>query len=84
MGQKLMDAVTRLLPEGHGNTELGRFYTLLGDYPKRGGKQLRGRLLLLSASAYGADWHECLKVAAALELFHNWALIHDDIEDGSE
>jgi len=59
------------------------FYRLLRDYPERGGKGLRGRLLLLSARHYGAE-EAALDAAVALELFQNWVLIHDDIEDGSE
>jgi geranylgeranyl diphosphate synthase type II len=84
MGRRLADAVAAILPRHHRNAELARFYELVRNYPERGGKRLRGRLLLLSAAAHGGDWLGCLKVAAALELFHNWALIHDDIEDGSE
>lgn len=84
MSQKLTEAVLASLPNYHQDSELGYFYKLVQDYPKRGGKQLRGMLLLLSTAAHGGAWQQGLKVAAALELFHNWALIHDDIEDDSE
>ena len=77
-------AIYRELPASHSQPELERFYALLRDYPERGGKRLRGLLLLLSAAAHGAPWERGLGVAAALELFQNWVLIHDDIEDGSE
>lgn len=80
----LDDAIFRHLPETHSETELRRFYTLLRDYPARGGKRLRGLALLLSTAAHGAPWPDGLGPAAALELFQNWVLIHDDIEDGSE
>jgi len=72
------------LPASHASPDLARFYTLLRDYPERGGKRLRGLVLLLSTAAHGAPWEHGLGVAAALELFQNWVLIHDDIEDDSE
>jgi geranylgeranyl diphosphate synthase type II len=81
---ELDTAIFRELPQTHHAPELGHFYTLLRDYPQRGGKRLRGLVLLLSAAAHGAPWQAGLGVAAALELFQNWVLIHDDIEDDSE
>ncbi len=47
------------------------------------GKRLRPLLSLLSCEAAGGDWHKALPAAAALELVHNFSLIHDDIEDNS-
>jgi len=47
------------------------------------GKRLRPLLCLLSCKAAGGDWHAALPAAAALELVHNFSLIHDDIEDDS-
>lgn len=65
-------------------TELERFRELLRDYPCRTGKTVRGRLVALSARAHGATPDEAaIVVAAALELFQAWVLIHDDIEDDS-
>lgn len=46
-----------------------------------GGKLLRPGLCLLSCEAVGGDWRGALPAAAALELLHNFTLIHDDIED---
>ena len=81
---ELNAAIFRELPTSHARPELEQFYTLLRDYPERGGKRLRGLLLLLATAAHGAPWQQGLGVAAALELFQNWVLIHDDIEDDSE
>ncbi len=47
------------------------------------GKRLRPILLLLSCQAVGGDWHKALPAAAAVELVHNFSLIHDDIQDES-
>ncbi|NLG09327.1 MAG: polyprenyl synthetase family protein [Deinococcales bacterium] len=65
--------------------ELERFLALMRDYPERPGKTLRGRLLVLAARAHGApDDAAAQTLAEALELFQNWVLVHDDIEDDSE
>ena len=47
------------------------------------GKRVRPLLCLLCASAAGGDWRQALPLAAALELIHNFSLIHDDIQDNS-
>lgn len=46
------------------------------------GKALRPALCLWSCQAVGGDWAKCLPAAAALELVHQFSLIHDDIQDG--
>jgi len=89
-----------LIPPGHVTgasdtvkEELERFLSLLAEYPNRAGKGLRGQLLLLSARAHGVRGHgkdddagaQAARVLAeALELFQNWVLVHDDIEDDSD
>ncbi len=47
------------------------------------GKRLRPVLCLLSGQALGGDLQQLLPAAAAVELIHNFSLIHDDIQDGS-
>lgn len=46
-----------------------------------GGKRLRPMLVLLGAGASGANPLHWLKPAIALEVFHNFTLMHDDIMD---
>ena len=48
------------------------------------GKRIRPLLVLLACEACGGDAHTALPAAAAVELLHNFSLIHDDIEDGDE
>ncbi len=48
------------------------------------GKRLRPALLLLACAACNGDAHAALPAAAAVELLHNFSLIHDDIEDRDE
>src|SRR5512139_634276 len=40
-------------------------------------------MVLLSASSCGADWQFALPAAAAVELVHNFSIVHDDIQDNS-
>jgi geranylgeranyl diphosphate synthase type I len=54
-----------------------------GAGPEAQGKRIRPLLVLLCAQACGADWHSALPAAAAVELIHNFSLIHDDIQDQS-
>ena len=55
-----------------------------GHPEEGGGKLVRPTLLLLSCEAVGGDWRVALPAAAAVELVHNFSLIHDDIEDGDQ
>lgn len=48
-----------------------------------GGKRFRSGLCMLIADMFGKK-KESLKAAAAIEIFHNFTLIHDDIEDCDE
>ncbi len=48
------------------------------------GKHLRPLMCLLSCEAVGGNWKHALPVAAAIELAHNFSLIHDDIEDNGD
>jgi len=72
--QPAMDAATlRLSPE---------LRAALDHHLAGGGKYVRAGLALLSAAAGGGDEHDGVVGAVALELIHNYSLIHDDIIDG--
>ena len=59
-------------------------YDLIWDFLDRGGKRIRPILFMMSCKAVGGDPKEYMQVAAAIEFFHNFTLIHDDIEDDSK
>jgi len=48
------------------------------------GKRIRPQVVLLCCEAAGGKWQNALPAAAAVELIHNFSLIHDDIEDRSD
>jgi len=66
------------------NAEDERIYGLLAPYVMRGGKRIRPMLALLTCGATGGKYEAVLEPAAIIELFHNFTLIHDDIEDDSQ
>jgi geranylgeranyl diphosphate synthase type II len=49
-----------------------------------GGKRLRPLLVLLSAKAVGGEFKSCYNAAAAVEMLHNFTLVHDDIMDNAD
>ena len=55
-----------------------------GAGSKAAGKRIRPLLVLLAASASGRQWEAALPAAAAVELVHNFSLVHDDIQDNSD
>lgn len=46
-----------------------------------GGKRLRPVLTLMTAEVFGTPCEKALNAALAIEIFHNFSLIHDDIMD---
>ena len=46
-----------------------------------GGKRLRPTLVLMASEIFGRSYNEALDAALAVEVFHNFSLIHDDIMD---
>ncbi|MCT2587891.1 polyprenyl synthetase family protein [Actinophytocola sp. S1-96] len=53
-----------------------------GGEPAPAGKALRPALVLLSAAATGGSPRESVPAAVAVELAHNFSLLHDDVMDG--
>ena len=52
--------------------------------PEATGKRIRPLMLLLATAACGAEWLHAIPAAAAVELVHNFSLVHDDIQDNSD
>jgi len=87
------DEVTRALIQAlHGQGELFRLlrYPMGLEEPDGapgpgiGGKLLRPALVCFSCEALGGEAEKALPLACALELVHNFSLVHDDIQDGDE
>jgi geranylgeranyl diphosphate synthase type I len=70
------DASTR------GLYEMVRYHLALDGSGASGGKRIRPLLGLLAYASITGDHRRALPGAAAVELGHNFSLVHDDIEDG--
>ena len=66
--------------------QLGDLFATLGEFVDAGGKRLRPLFCIWGAVGAGADEgaDDVLDAAAGLELLHAFALIHDDVMDGSD
>jgi len=69
-------------PSTHGLYEMVRYHLALDGSGASGGKRLRPLLGLLAFASITGDHRRALPGAAAVELGHNFSLVHDDIEDG--
>jgi len=76
--------LNQLLPSSSPLKEVDLLYRMMRDYPQRKGKGLRPFFCVSTCKAFGGEESDCLLTAACIELFQNWILIHDDIEDSSE
>ncbi len=54
------------------------------SYVNRAGKRLRPAVLLLACGAAGGKEEEAIPAAAAVEMFHTWTLVHDDLIDNDQ
>ena len=59
-------------------------YLASSHYIRTGGKRLRPFLLIKSCELLGGNVRKALPVAAAIEMIHNFTLVHDDIMDNDE
>ncbi len=57
------------------------FPELVDSYPHRGGKRLRPALTRWFCGMFGGAPEKTDRIGLAIELFHNWSLVHDDIID---
>ncbi|MGZ8508693.1 MAG: polyprenyl synthetase family protein [Bacteroidia bacterium] len=73
--EALNDAVSETSPEN--------LYSPIRYILQLGGKRIRPVLTLMSAEIFGCDYKKAMPAALAIELFHNFSLIHDDIMDGA-
>jgi geranylgeranyl diphosphate synthase type I len=61
-----------------------RLYDAASTYLTSGGKKLRPFLVIKSCEMFAGKEEKALPAAAAVELIHNFSLIHDDIMDNDE
>src|SRR6187402_1620075 len=63
------------------NKEPKNLYEPIDYILSLGGKRMRPVLTLMTSEIFGTDYKEALPAAMAVEVFHNFSLVHDDIMD---
>lgn len=93
---KYRELIERRLSEFLNNeTERSRYSTAAGKYPYSlfdplnyimtcRGKRIRPILVLLACEAFGGNADDAIDAAIAVEILHNFTLVHDDIMDNAD
>ncbi len=66
------------------NQEPKEVYGVIREFMFRGGKRIRAALVMLGAATVGGSEKKVVPLAGAIEMFHAFTLVHDDIMDESE
>ncbi|MBE6189337.1 MAG: polyprenyl synthetase family protein [Rikenellaceae bacterium] len=81
--EKMLDQVENYLAQMEMPAEPELLYIPISYSMQGGGKRLRPVLLMLTYSLFADDYQRALPAAAAIEVFHNFTLLHDDIMDNA-
>ena len=80
----LLDIIEKSLSElGYAELEPRALFEPIGYTLSLGGKRVRPLLCLLACRLYSDNIATALPIARALEVFHNFTLLHDDLMDKS-
>lgn len=66
------------------NTSPTNLYKPVEHIMQMKGKKIRPLLVLMSCDMFGGDVQQAMKPAFAMEVFHNFTLVHDDIMDKAD
>ncbi len=61
-----------------------QLYEPIGYTLEAGGKRIRPQLVLMGCALFDTDIEKAVSAAAAIEIFHNFTLLHDDVMDNAE
>ncbi|MCX7879070.1 MAG: polyprenyl synthetase family protein [Ignavibacteria bacterium] len=78
-----LELIEGRLKEVTTNKEPSNLYEPVTYIVLDGGKRIRPLLCLLACEACGGSYYEAIDAAVAIELLHNFTLVHDDIMDNS-
>ena len=79
--QDLQQIIEKAVKETNYPAEPKELYEPISYLMSLGGKRLRPALVLMATDLFNGDVNEALSPALAVELFHNFTLMHDDIMD---
>ncbi|RZN61722.1 polyprenyl synthetase family protein [Methanonatronarchaeum sp. AMET6-2] len=75
------EEIRKVIPKNH---EIKHLYDEVHYHLNTGGKRWRPGLCIMTCEALGGTKEKALPYAAAIEIIHNFSLIHDDIQDRDE
>lgn len=81
--EKYQVALAKELTETIVVKEPDQLYGPIAYIVSLGGKRLRPILTLMTCDFFGTNFKKAMNAALAIELFHNFSLIHDDIMDNA-
>ena len=81
--EQLLSLIENYLAQTELPAEPELLYAPIGYSLSGGGKRLRPMLVMLSCGLFSDDIQQALPAAAAIEMFHNFTLLHDDIMDNA-
>ena len=81
--EQILSAIENYLAQADFPAEPELLYAPIGYSLAGGGKRLRPMLLMLAHGIFSDDMQQALPAAAAVEVFHNFTLLHDDIMDNA-
>lgn len=81
--ERLLAAIESYLAQHELPIEPERLYAPIGYSLAEGGKRLRPMLVMLACGIFTDNTAAALPAAAAVEVFHNFTLLHDDIMDNA-
>ncbi|MFD1142728.1 polyprenyl synthetase family protein [Larkinella insperata] len=76
-----LEAIHQEIQQTEYGQQPAELYDPIGYIMNLGGKRMRPLLTLMAAYLFGDDWKKAIKPAVAVEVFHNFTLMHDDIMD---
>lgn len=79
--EQYQKAFVHFLEESLHTKDPKNLYEPINYILKLGGKRLRPVLTLLTTELFNGNYQDALEAALAVEVFHNFTLIHDDIMD---
>jgi geranylgeranyl diphosphate synthase type II len=79
--QELQNIIDKAVQETEYPKEPKELYEPIAYLMALGGKRLRPALVLMATDLFGGDIKDAIAPALAVELFHNFTLMHDDIMD---
>lgn len=79
--KELLSTVNSYIQQHPFTGQPAQLYDPINYMMQLGGKRVRPVLTLMGCKLFGGDTEKALPIAVAVEVFHNFTLVHDDIMD---